>query len=68
MGCKQTGEDHMNSEPLYVYFQDECPRLGAGWRMVLVKVGYKWVRLTDALGRRTKIKRGVWEHIVTSKR
>jgi hypothetical protein len=55
-------------ESFYVYFEDECPRLGCGWRMVLAKIGWKWVRLTDALGRTAKIKRGTWDLIAKSAR
>ena len=29
-----------------VRFEDECPRIGSGWRWCSVKVGRKWVHLT----------------------
>jgi hypothetical protein len=30
-----------------LFFEDEAPRIGSGWRTVEVKVGRKWVRFTD---------------------
>lgn len=39
-----------------IYFQDEAPRLGCGWRRCAVKVGRKWVRLVErATGYRQKL-------------
>lgn len=29
-----------------IYFEDEAPRIGCGWRRVTVKVGRKWARIT----------------------
>lgn len=54
------------SETFYVYLEDEAPRLGAGWRLVVAKIGWKWVRLYDRMGRTQRIKRGVWDNIITS--
>jgi hypothetical protein len=34
-----------------IYFQDEAPRLGCGWRFVTAQIGRKWVRLRDDHGR-----------------
>lgn len=33
--------------PMRLYFEDEAPRIGSGWRTVEVKVGRKWVRFAD---------------------
>jgi hypothetical protein len=52
-----------NQECCSIYFEDECPRLGSGMRLVWPKVGWKWVRLTDALGRKARIKREVWDRM-----
>jgi hypothetical protein len=38
-----------------IFFHDEVPRLGAGLRTVTVRVGRKWVYLTDVMGRRARI-------------
>ncbi len=47
-----------------VYFEDEAPRIGAGWRPVEATVGYKWVKLkTPGADRGTKIKRSVWDNL-----
>lgn len=52
---------------LAVYLEDECPRLGAGLRLVWPRrIGWKWVHVSDALGRKARIKREVWEKIINS--
>ena len=52
------------SDRYRVYFEDECPTVGAGWRPVIAKVGYKWVRLKAPHAERgTKIKRIVWDKL-----
>lgn len=39
-----------------IYFQDEAPRLGCGWRRCEVKIGRRWLRLTEcATGRRQRL-------------
>lgn len=39
-----------------IYLEDECPRIGAGWRTVDVKIGRKWAYLTDtANGTRSRL-------------
>jgi len=44
-----------------IYFEDECPRIGCGWRRVFVKVGRKWVRIEEqATGRRARFKMKAW--------
>jgi len=30
-----------------VFLEDECPRIGSGWRTVNVKIGRKWAFFTD---------------------
>lgn len=44
-----------------IYFEDECPRLGCGWRTVMVRRGRKWAYLADATGRRQRIKLALLE-------
>ena len=41
-----------------IYFEDECPRIGSGWRTVLIKTGRKWAYLIDPYtGNRSRIKK-----------
>lgn len=35
------------ASPMRLFFEDEAPRIGSGWRTVEVKVGRKWVFFTD---------------------
>lgn len=51
-----------------VYFEDEAPSLGAGWRGVdVVSVGRKWVRLRSPFtGRRARLPRPVWDRLVAA--
>jgi hypothetical protein len=52
----------MKTQRLHVYFQDEAPRIGAGWRPVLAQIGYKWVRIkTPGAERGVRIKRETWD-------
>lgn len=52
----------MTTEKFHVYFEDEAPRIGAGWRIVQASIGYKWVKLkAPTADRGTKIKRSVWD-------
>lgn len=54
----------MNPERYRVYFEDECPSIGAGWRPVVARIGYKWVHIkTPGAERGTKIKRLVWDKL-----
>jgi hypothetical protein len=39
-----------------IYFQDECPRIGSGWRVVDVWEGEKWAHLATDTGRRSRIR------------
>lgn len=34
-------------DKMRLFFEDECPRIGSGWRTVVVKLGYKWAFFTD---------------------
>ena len=48
-----------------LYFEDEAPRIGAGWRTVYATVGYKWARLRCAAsGRGNKLRRDVFDRIL----
>lgn len=39
-----------------LYFQDECFRIGSGWRDVEVKEGRKWAVITEiATGKRQRV-------------
>jgi hypothetical protein len=46
-----------------IYFEDESPRLGCGWRWVTAQIGRKWVRLQDPQGRRAKFTREQYEKL-----
>lgn len=35
------------ASPMRIFFEDEAPSIGSGWRKVKVKVGRKWVVFTD---------------------
>jgi len=35
----------MKTKEHLIYFKDEAPRIGSGWRKVTVKKGRKWVHL-----------------------
>lgn len=37
----------MTAQLIRVYFEDECPKIGCGWRTVIVKMGRKWVYFID---------------------
>jgi len=46
----------------HVYFQDEAPKVGAGWRVVIAKVGYKHVHLREPhAAQGTRISRKTWD-------
>ena len=54
----------MIQELYRVYFEDECPAIGAGWRLVMAKIGYKWVHVkTPGAGRGTRISRKMWDKL-----
>ena len=41
----------MQTQQVKIFFEDEAPRLGSGWRWVTVRIGRKWVRVRDHMGR-----------------
>lgn len=49
-----------------LYFNDECPRIGSGWRSVEIKVGNKWVYFTyPPTGAKAKLKLSDAMEIIT---
>jgi hypothetical protein len=50
---------------LRVYFGDEVPRIGCGWRGIdIVTLGRKWVRIKElGSGRAARLKRPVWDQL-----
>lgn len=53
----------------YVYFEDQAPAIGAGWRPVMAKAGWKWVKLRiPGRERGTKIRRSVWDTLKKAQR
>jgi hypothetical protein len=39
-----------------IYFEDQCRRIGSGWRVVIVEEGEKWAHLTSPVsGARAKM-------------
>lgn len=45
----------MDERKAYIYFQDECPKIGAGWRVVNIREGDKWAHLSTETGRKQRI-------------
>ena len=45
----------MDAIKVKIFLEDECPRIGCGWRYVTARVGRKWVYLRDAHGRTGKL-------------
>ena len=39
-----------------VHLNDQCPRIGSGFRMVWAKCGNKWAYLCDVMGNRGKMR------------
>lgn len=52
----------MNVQRMYVHFNNECQRIGSGWRIVDVEVGRKWVKLKHGT-RRMIVPKGLWEKV-----
>jgi hypothetical protein len=46
-----------------VYFEDECPSIGSGWRrLVVLSLGWKWARMIEpTLGTRARIARPIFD-------
>ena len=58
-------EDTMSIATMRVYFEDEAPRIGAGWRTVHVVLGYKWARIKCAAsGRGCRLPRSLFDKIM----
>lgn len=52
-----------------IYFEDECPRLGSGWRTVTVEEGRKWSYLTESgSGKRVRISLDLLDRLESSRR
>jgi len=51
-----------------IFFEDECPRTGAGWRLVTAKIGRKWVRLYGPQGRTGKFTLAQYERLKPTER
>lgn len=48
-----------------IYFQDEAPAIGSGYRPIDAKVGHKWVRVRPRTGgRASRISRATWDRLV----
>lgn len=45
----------MDARQTEIYFQDECPRIGSGWRVVTVQEGDKWAYLRTSTGRKARV-------------
>jgi len=52
----------MKSIDHLIYFKDECPRVGSGWRKVQVKLGRKWVYISSIDGK-NKISMKNWDRL-----
>ena len=53
----------MQTTRLRVCFNDEAPRIGSGWRIVLASIGRKIVHIVDQHGNRAKFSRDAWAKI-----
>ena len=53
----------MQTQRVKIFFEDEAPRLGCGWRWVYVKVGRKWVRVRDGMGRTARFTLDQYEQL-----
>lgn len=64
MGCVVNVQVYVVSK-LFVQFQDECQKIGSGWRVVeLLSVGYKYAHVYyPPLGTTVKIKKSIWAEI-----
>ncbi len=48
MANKKNPKNMINAaSPMRLFFEDEAPRIGSGWRKVHVKIGRKWVVFKD---------------------
>ncbi|HZP68393.1 MAG TPA: hypothetical protein VFB29_00500 [Pseudolabrys sp.] len=53
----------MKQQRVKIFFEDEAPRLGCGWRYVTVTIGRKWVRCRDCLGRSARFTLAQYERL-----
>lgn len=53
----------MQATRLRVCFNDEAPRIGSGWRIVLASIGRKIVHVADQHGNKAKFSREAWSRI-----
>jgi hypothetical protein len=44
---RSSKDDIEAASPMRLYFDDDCPRLGSGMRYCDIKIGLKWVHITD---------------------
>lgn len=56
----------METQRLRIFLQDECPRIGCGWRTVTVAIGRKWVHLEDRVEQRARLPRRAYDAIAPS--
>lgn len=58
----------MTTNQMRIYFEDECPKIGCGWRTVNVKIGRKWVYFIDPYnGNKCRIKKAKAEILIASR-
>lgn len=50
----------MQATRLRVCFNDEAPRIGSGWRIVLASIGRKIVHVADQHGHRARFSKEAW--------
>ncbi len=56
----------MQTMRLRVCFNDDAPRIGSGWRIVIAVIGRKIVHVSDQHGHRAKFTKDVWKAIEQS--
>lgn len=53
----------MKTKKVEIFFEDQVPRFKCGQRRVTVRIGYKWVRLEDCMGRRARIRLDLYRRL-----
>lgn len=56
----------MEASRMRVCFNDDAPRIGSGWRIIIAKIGRKIVHVADQHGNRAKFSREVWKRIAAT--
>lgn len=57
----------MKSAKVRIYLEDEAPRIGCGWRTVMVRIGRKWAYILDPYnGNRARLPKAKAEAIIRS--